>query len=112
MGGYSFVVCLSHLTIDHASLSRRARGGERDRWLREPERYGRLVAMMNPAYHKAPQQGLLRHGGFCSRICFGVPTNQTCVVVDTVFLVVRSGGGVAVEKPNTVHAQREPIMAE
>ena len=26
-GGYSFVACLSHLTIDHASLSRRRGGG-------------------------------------------------------------------------------------
>ena len=26
-GGYSFVACLDHLTIDHASLSRRGGGG-------------------------------------------------------------------------------------
>ena len=28
---YSFVACLSHLTIDHTSLSRRSTGGERSR---------------------------------------------------------------------------------
>ena len=26
-GAYSFVACLSHLTIDHAALSRRSTGG-------------------------------------------------------------------------------------
>ena len=50
--------------------------------MRELERYGGLVKMMNPAFHNARQEGVLRHG------------RSVVVVVVVVVVVAAVGGGI------------------